>query len=322
MRFGKIWIPFVFFFTTIILTGCCTQTTVHPSVPQIAQTANSSTVALIADFNKMPFCTGVWVSDSTILTANHCVEGYAEMLHRVAVMKALEADGMPDFMAKLFANMDLETLRAGAAGAGSDDDDDDGIDVAPLFQHVLEIVMSVPPVSPDGLTIPFTTPDKVVDNGVAPRALFHSVEYARDHKEDLAVLHIDRTESVSKHSVAVLADEEPAVGEHIYGVGQTLGGFFSFKDGLVSAYKHDLSHFGMKRISGPFMQTTVQMAPGDSGGGAFDSDGHLVGLASFIMEEAHFGFYIPLDTIRGFLQGQRLVPVHLDPMAPDPDLSK
>jgi hypothetical protein len=309
MRFAKIWIPFVFLLLTSLLTGCCTQTITHPTVPQIAQAANNDTVALMADFNKKPFCTGVWVSDSVILTANHCVEGYAEMLHRVAVVKALVADGCPEFLAEVLSSVPLDALKEAA--------EDD-----PMVLHVLEVIMTVPPVNPDNLSIPYTTQDKVIDNGVQPRALFHSIAYVRAPKEDLALLRIDRTEAVSEHGTIVLADKSPVVGDHVYSTGQTMGGFYSFKDGLVSAYRHSMKHDGGVEFDGPFMQTTIPMAPGDSGCGVFDSDGHFVGLGSFVEPRAHFAFTIHLETVRGFLQGQHLAPVHLDPMAPDPELNK
>jgi len=306
MRFAKIWI--IFIFLTAILMGCCTQpNNAHPTVPEIAKIANGDTVALIADFNHKPFCTGVWVSSTTILTANHCIEGYAKMLHTMAAIKALEEDGCPDELAHMLANLDLEVLQRAA--------EDD-----PLAQHILDIVLSIPQVNPDNLVIPYTVEREVVNIGESPKKLYHSVSAIRTPDEDLALLRIDLAEDIRSHGIAELADKIPEVGESVYITGQVLGDFWSFKGGLVSAYRHDMDEEGIT-AKGPFMQTSVIMGPGDSGGGVFNSDGKLIGIASFIEPAAHFSFCVHLETIRGFLQGQRLAPVHIDPAAPDPDLS-
>jgi S1-C subfamily serine protease len=49
------------------------------------------------------------------------------------------------------------------------------------------------------------------------------------------------------------------------------------------------------------MQVSAPVWFGNSGGGAFNDEGEIVGIASFIMKGPSLGFFIPVDSIRPFL---------------------
>jgi S1-C subfamily serine protease len=58
---------------------------------------------------------------------------------------------------------------------------------------------------------------------------------------------------------------------------------------------------------GPDLQVQVPVAPGNSGGGAFDDGGHLVGLMDGMLETLPGeGFFVPVEVIRPFLKASHL----------------
>lgn len=76
----------ILFSLILVCCSCCTAN-IQPQTPpltgpQIAKLTSDYTVALVYTYNNVtkPICTGVWVSRSVILTANHCVEGLAELI--------------------------------------------------------------------------------------------------------------------------------------------------------------------------------------------------------------------------------------------------
>jgi S1-C subfamily serine protease len=54
-------------------------------------------------------------------------------------------------------------------------------------------------------------------------------------------------------------------------------------------------------LLGPWMQVSAPIWYGNSGGGAFDAEGSLVGIASFKALAPNVAFYVHLETIREFL---------------------
>lgn len=74
----------VLLFLVGLLVGACTQAAVAPPTHNVsAQELESETVALArlrADGRPKAYCSGVWVSESTILTAAHCVADEGEVV--------------------------------------------------------------------------------------------------------------------------------------------------------------------------------------------------------------------------------------------------
>jgi hypothetical protein len=66
----------------LALLVSCSSPKPQPTIPQltIAQQIENSSVALVfrVKDRALPFCSGIWISDSAILTANHCVQYYSE----------------------------------------------------------------------------------------------------------------------------------------------------------------------------------------------------------------------------------------------------
>lgn len=306
----------VVFITLFLFTGCCSTDNLKPNIPSVPEQAQvdlNRSVALVHDFGPRDtrhgaFCSGTWVAQDTILTAGHCVLGYAEMRHKVAIMKKLEEAGIPP---QVFMMMQ-------ALGMDTDDLDPNDPQMPDTLRQIVVIARSVPVEPPIGLDMPYIVPSEVKDVGAAPSAFQHSTAIFVDQKADIALLKVHGY--VPQHEVAVLADKAPAVGEDVTLVGSIQGNLFSFRRNTVSSYRHSEKDDDMPSITGPFMQLSGALVSfGDSGSGVFNERGQLVGVESFI-SEAQLSYCIHLDTLRSIFIGQRLLKANLTAPAKDPAL--
>jgi len=119
----------------------------------------------------------------------------------------------------------------------------------------------------------------------------HVTSFDEDH--DLALITASAG-NIPEHDNASLASEIPALGERVYVVGHPRGLYWSYIEGVVSAYRNH-----------PEVGMTVQVsAPvwfGNSGGGVFDSHGGLVGIASRLARAPNTALFIHEDSIKKFL---------------------
>ena len=296
----------------LILGGCCAHTLVlqHPILTGVEQAQHESqaAVALIVDFapEQPSFCTGVWVAKDTILTANHCVEGYVEMQHRYFLFQTLIKMGIPEQLAPMFAGIDVTQLT-------NEQRDSD------LGQMLIQLNALFPKLDPMTMTLQYAVPDDITDVGSPPSWAHHAVVQAMYPKLDLALLHV--VGNVPAHRIALLADQAPVQGEPVSLVGNTAGQWFSYKQTVVSAIRHlsGAEHFDTQ-TQGPFIQVMNGLGHGDSGGGLFNQRGQLVGIAEAVDPDTQFGLCIHTDNIRAVLIGQRIIKGKIDIQAQDPDL--
>lgn len=92
------------------------------------------------------------------------------------------------------------------------------------------------------------------------------------------------------------------VGAEVFAIGNPLGLAWSYTAGTLSAIRHWTTQDGQ---SVRILQTDANIAPGSSGGGLFHSDGHLLGLMSFLRQgyaggSAHFA--LSVEAIREAFQ--------------------
>lgn len=231
----------------------------HRSVVPPAEKANfvdvlkDKTVALVqrdSDGDVAAFCTGVWVSPTEILTADHCIKSPV------------------------------------AASLGIDlDDDADGIGLV-----VVEGMQK-------GFAVQFILAQDSTGIYREPKAMYTAkvVKFDRDH--DLALL---VTDNVAVHPYAQLAATSPRLGDVIHAMGHPAGLTWTYVRGHVGAYRED-NFYPMRHKKGPWLQVSAPIWKGNSGGGAFNEAGELIGIASFISPAPSTGFFTHIDSIRVFL---------------------
>jgi hypothetical protein len=316
---------FLSVFCFLLTSSCVNAVNLHPilSGPQLAQHTGAQTVALISDIampsmnvgddddtatppakpqiSYRPFCTAVWVGNESILTAAHCVHGYIREKRQAAVMQALLDQGVPPLLIVIIlGHVDLDSV----------DLTDETLN--PIVRGMAEIAKTVPPVDPSTTLIPFIVQREVTNVGEQPTTLHYSLASAVNTSQDLALLTVYGPHV--EHEVANLADQTPLVGEEVAIIGQASGHYWTYRVGVVSAYRHRIS---IMPLDGPFLQISADLVPGDSGGGTFNQRGQLVGINSFVDPALVGGFCIHLETIRGFLAGQHLVTLPVDPKVDD-----
>jgi hypothetical protein len=314
---------FLSVFCFLLTSSCVNAVNLHPilSGPQLAQHTGAQTVALISDIampslnigdddddaaapapakpqiSYRPFCTAVWVGNESILTAAHCVRGYVKEKRQAAVMQALLDQGIPPLLIVIIlGHVDLDSV----------DLTDETLN--PIVRGMAEIAKTVPLVDPSTTLIPFIVQGEVTNIGEAPSTLHYSLASAVNTSQDLALLTVYGPHV--EHEVVSLADNTPLVGESVAIIGQASGHYWTYRVGVVSAYRHRIS---VMPLDGPFLQISADLVPGDSGGGTFNQRGQLVGINSFVSPALVGGFCIHLETIRGFLAGQHLVTLPMDP---------
>ena len=222
-----------------------------------------------------PFCTGVWVDETHILTANHCVEGELEWQQERLDKRKQGSNEAPKTLQEL-----LQKLFGG-----------------PGLQEADKVEKK-------GLKVHFIVEKEVMGVAAEPSGWHLSRAVAFDEEHDLALLEA-QGQLVPAHRVAKVAKETPALGEHINIVGHQTGLYWTYMGGQVSAYR-DVDHY--KRLSagrddakGPYMQVQSPIFYGNSGGGCFNDYGELVGIAVRITRAPEVGFFVHRDTIASFL---------------------
>jgi tetratricopeptide (TPR) repeat protein len=109
------------------------------------------------------------------------------------------------------------------------------------------------------------------------------VSVAPDH--DLAELSVA---GLVAPAVVVRDSSSLAVGERVYAIGAPEGLELTISEGLISG----LRDFDNARV----IQTSAAISPGSSGGGLFDSEGRLVGITTFYLEEGQsLNFALPAE---------------------------
>jgi serine protease Do len=110
--------------------------------------------------------------------------------------------------------------------------------------------------------------------------------------------------SIGKHPVTKLASEV-SQGDHLKLVVHVKGMYWSYLEGTVAAIRPTFKYMPTK---GPFIQVTSALNQGGSGGAAFNENGEMVGIASFVSTSAPgVGFLIHIDTVKNFLHAQRII---------------
>lgn len=153
---------------------------------------------------------------------------------------------------------------------------------------------------PVGDVIMFLNHSDAIDEEVAQDKVWIGVVEKFDKELDLAT--VKPLGETSSHRIAKIIQEPINAGQLLHIVGHTVGITWSYSRGYVA---------NSRKIEGPnavvinTIQASAPVWKGNSGGGAFDSDGHLVGICSWIDTRApNISFFIHHDEILKFLQSK------------------
>lgn len=121
-----------------------------------------------------------------------------------------------------------------------------------------------------------------------------------DKLHDLALIKVD-PKNHPRHGVATLALSTPLIGEDLHVMGHPSSLVWTYTKCVVSAYREENFRPAMKHSRGPWLQVAGEVWNGNSGGGVFNNNRQLVGIASFIAPAPNEGFFVHLNTIKAFL---------------------
>jgi hypothetical protein len=252
------------------------------STQQMVSHEGNSTVALVYNNDDntdskvsdvRPICTAVWLDDTHILTAFHCAKGIQEDLQAKQDEKDKKAAVCEGFAA-LFHLCDPD---------------------GPVKHTVVGL---------QGMPMHYVTWKESEGMGHEPTGIHLSKLVGWDKDHDLALLEA-QGRLIPAHENAKVAEAVPGMGEPIHACGHPKGLYWTFLEGTVAGYLESVPH---DEKLGPALQVQVPIYFGNSGGGAFNEYGELVGIADFLMRVPSEGFYVPVVTIRQFLVAQNMLP--------------
>lgn len=125
-----------------------------------------------------------------------------------------------------------------------------------------------------------------------------------DPQTDIALLHV--TLPKGHHAPAHLGDSDKLeIGQKVLAIGHPFGLGYAFSTGIVSGFGK-LFETKQEVFQERFIQTTAPINPGNSGGPLVDSEGHIIGINSSILQGAqNIGFAIPIKTVKSIVADLR-----------------
>ena len=93
-----------------------------------------------------------------------------------------------------------------------------------------------------------------------------------DAERDLCQIKVD---NFTAPPVQIAETTHLRIGQKVYAIGNPEGLELTLSEGLISSLRYPAAH------GQPLIQTTAPISHGSSGGGLFDSDGHLIGITTF-----------------------------------------
>lgn len=118
---------------------------------------------------------------------------------------------------------------------------------------------------------------------------------AHDHAHDLALVFAI---APPDHLVAEVRPDLPMQGAFAQTMGHPLGLWFSYSTGDIAAIREKEIGDDRSRI---WIQCTAPISPGSSGGGLFDAEGRLVGIAAAVAGLSSHGQALNLFTPSGYV---------------------
>lgn len=159
---------------------------------------------------------------------------------------------------------------------------------------------SIPVSKAIGLTMPFKTfeqQDQTFYLDSPDRQPYFAKVVSIDNFNDLAIL---ETVDTFQHHIVNISDKNPNVGEDVQIIGHPAGEEFTYFRGTISGMKK-INEENMD-IRSKMLHITAPIFSGNSGGGAFNKDGKLIGIcASFMPMVPNMSFFVSTEVINKFV---------------------
>ena len=129
-----------------------------------------------------------------------------------------------------------------------------------------------------------------------------TVKVISKSSKDLAIL--EAIDDVPHH-IAEIAESDVPAGTNVHIIGHLIGLEYTYMSGVVSQERY----FNMKNIDvvAKLLHVTSNVGPGNSGGGAFNNDGELVGIVSFGLKNIPgLSFFIHKDELLKLLNDNKI----------------
>ena len=163
--------------------------------------------------------------------------------------------------------------------------------------------------NPVGQKVLYSITGDVKDGRTKVRTARDAVIIADDPKHDIALLRAKAEVglSVPKHPVAPLANDVEA-GEEVRIMGHPKGMWWTYAQGVVSAQR--TATFNIADGELDVVQISAPVWFGNSGGGAFNASGELVGICSRLDDKMpNTSYFISIIYVRELLEHERVIPV-------------
>lgn len=127
-----------------------------------------------------------------------------------------------------------------------------------------------------------------------------AITFAVDVDADLALLITNPSDPID-HPNVTFSRRDLVPSDDLHIVGHTVGFPWTYAAGKIAAVR--LNFTGPMDKPGSYVQVSAPVWMGNSGGGAFDQDGNLVGISSWVSTKAPLlAFFIHRDVVAEFLK--------------------
>ena len=158
---------------------------------------------------------------------------------------------------------------------------------------------------PTGQPLTYSVEGEIVDSPTKIRSTHTAVVLASDPDHDLALVRVTGdVNDVPKHENARLATSVRE-GDDAHIMGHPGGLLWSYYRGVVAAIRpHET---GPHEVAMDTIQVSAPVWFGNSGGGAFNQDGQLIGIASWIRKIPNVAFFVKFTEVNKLLDANKII---------------
>ncbi len=164
--------------------------------------------------------------------------------------------------------------------------------------ELLGVDLDFPEWDPTGQTAYFAVHEDLKSNNTVHKFYTGTVR-VYEPAQDLALIYVGLRSPAPTHTYTQLSTADVRDGDEVNVVGMPRGVMWTYVRGVVggSRYFNNPMHHTYN-----VLQVSAPVTFGNSGGGAFDADGNLIGISSYLFQPApNMSFFVHRDEIKDFL---------------------